>query len=573
VNGTLGVDAGGTLAFDASIALTVGVSGRLSLIGTPDDRARLTAAGPGGYGVTVNGTLEAMNFLAEFMGPAGLVIPQGATIAAAPFDCRNGFFDNPSAIAGACLLDVQRAAPTDFRYCVFEKSNGVLTANNVRCTGGAAVTFTNWAGSLGGASFENDPGSRVTWNGAQVTTAAFFAGTPGVSKATLVWILGQIFDAEAWILERSDGGPFVEVHETAVVGVGPYAFVDDPLVPLVTYTYRLSERLTHGEIVVLGTTMVTPFTAPPPANLVVIGPSEAVTTLQEGVDLAAASGGALTILQVLPGTYAPFTLTATPPGGLRILATDAGATIDTTSGPVRIQNLALGQPVEMAGFVIGSAGSGQIGLRIQDCLSPVSVDDVVVTGGAGQPAVRVSNCPLGVSLTRIDATGTPGVRVQTSAVAAVSGGVVNSLSLAANARVETCDLGGPSVTNDGTATHDARPGVMPTLAATRFVSIGTPLVFDFQGAPAAYWALLGGLSLDYASYAPIVEMPLVMNVLSIFVWSEQFTSGAGQGQYAAIFPPAPALLGLPISWQALQFDFAYGIAYRLSNPTTVVPVP
>jgi hypothetical protein len=69
----------------------------------------------------VNGTLEAMNARVEFMGAAGFVVAQTATIAAAPKDLRNGFFDNPFSPT-SCLLDVRRNAPADLRYCVFEKS-------------------------------------------------------------------------------------------------------------------------------------------------------------------------------------------------------------------------------------------------------------------------------------------------------------------------------------------------------------------------------------------------------------------------------------------------------------------
>jgi fibronectin-binding autotransporter adhesin len=570
VNGTLGADAGGALALGPAINLTVPVGGTLSLVGTPTNRARLTRAGAAGYGVTVNGTIEAMNFLVEFGGANGLVVPAGATVAPAPRDLRNGFFDNPFSPAAA-QLTLTRNAPFDLRYPVFEKSNGVV-ASNVRTLSGAAIDVVNFAGTQAGEAFDDDPSSLVTWSPAEQSVVSFFAGVPGVSKATLVWTMTSLIDAEAFLIERSDaGGPFAQVFETAAAGLGPYAFVDDPLVALTTYTYKLYQRLTHGVVIELGTATVTPFTTPPPANILDVGPTAGVTTLQQAVNAALAAGGQITILRVQAGTFAPFTLSSTPPGGLRIFADGPGAFVDTTTGPVTIQNLAAGNPVEIRGLAIGSGASTQPALVVQNCDAPVIVDDCVVATGGAVAAARVSDCPAGVALTRLSASGNPGVRVEQASFAAVTGGTIDELSAANGSYVQTCELGGATVLNDGSSTFEPCAGALPRLDVDSFVSIGTPLVFTFQGAPLSYWALVGSFGVDYVAFpASVLQMPVLMNIPSAFIQSEQFADGVGSGTYPGLLPPSPALLGLPFSWQAVQLDLSG--SYRFSNLATFVPV-
>jgi fibronectin-binding autotransporter adhesin len=570
VNGTLGADAGGALALGPAINLTVPVGGALSLVGTPTNRARLTRAGAAGYGVTVNGTIEAMNFLVEFGGANGLVVPAGATVAPAPRDLRNGFFDNPFSPAAA-QLTLTRNAPFDLRYPVFEKSNGVV-ASNVRTLSGAAIDVVNFAGTQAGEAFDDDPSSLVTWSPAEQSVVSFFAGVPGVSKATLVWTMTSLIDAEAFLIERSDaGGPFAQVFETAAAGLGPYAFVDDPLVALTTYTYKLYQRLTHGVVTELGTATVTPFTTPPPANILDVGPTAGVTTLQQAVNAALAAGGQITILRVQAGTFAPFTLSSTPPGGLRIFADGPGAFVDTTTGPVTIQNLAAGNPVEIRGLAIGSGASTQPALVVQNCDAPVIVDDCVVATGGAVAAARVSDCPAGVALTRLSASGNPGVRVEQASFAAVTGGTIDELSAANGSYVQTCELGGAAVLNDGSSTFEPCAGALPRLDVDSFVSIGTPLVFTFQGAPLSYWALVGSFGVDYVAFpASVLQMPVLMNIPSAFIQSEQFADGVGSGTYPGLLPPSPALLGLPFSWQAVQLDLSG--SYRFSNLATFVPV-
>lgn len=571
VNGVLSASAGGALAFGPQTTTTVGVSGALSLVGVPDNRAKMTHESAPGYTATVNGTIAAMNFVVESVGANGLVIPTTATIAAAPHDLRNGIFDRPLSPT-ACLLNVQRATPTNFRYLAFENSNGVV-ASNVRCLGGAAVSFTNWSGALAGEAFDDDgAANRATWNAPEATSLAFLFAVPGVSKATVVFRLGTVVDVAEFSLERSDaGGPYAAVFQTQPNGAGPYAFVDDPLSALTTYDYRLYQRLTHGEVVLLGQTSATPFIAAPPANVLEVGPGGTTTDLQAAISAAVAAGGQITALRVAPGTYGSFTLTGAPPSGLKIFADGPGAAIDTTNGPVAIRDLPSGSPVELRGFAIGSATSGHEGLVIENCSAPVLVDEVDVAGGAGLPAIRIATAFAGASVSRFTATGSPGVRVQQSSTAALSAGVVATVELATASYVQDCGLGAAVFANDGSCVRESYAGAAPTFDAPSFASIGTPISFAFQGAPLQYWALIGGFVVEYVPYPQsAIQMPQLLGVQAAFLVSEQFADGTGAGQFQSILPPSPAVLGIALTWQVVALDPSP--AYRLSHAVSTIPV-
>jgi hypothetical protein len=264
-------------------------------------------------------------------------------------------------------------------------------------------------------------------------------------------------------------------------------------------------------------------------------------------------------------------VSATPPGGLRIVADGPGAFVDTTNASVVVENLNPADAFELRGFAIGSASTARTALVVRDCQAPVILDELDLAA-AGVPAATVERCFKGVSLTRSTAVGAPGVRVSQSSTAAVSGAGIASLALASGAYVQTCGVVG-SVTNDGSAIREDYPGAMPEVSAPAFLSIGTPLVVDFAGAPLSYWALVGALGADYVAYSgSILQMPQLVPLLGIFFVVESGADGAGAGQYQNLFPPDPNLLGLAITWQAVQFDFAAPTGYRLSNSALTVAV-
>jgi hypothetical protein len=566
VHGVLEASAGGVLGLGPQTTATIHAGATLRLPGQPGFRATIDGVPSGGYGLNVFGTINAKNCDVLRPGTNGLVVDASATLAPAPNDLRAATFDYPAG-PGAALLTIARNAPTNLRYAEFRNTAAVAGAFGVSCTSGAPVSFTNWSGALSGPASENDPGNRVSWNAPEVPTLAFLGAVPGVGKATLLWGMGYAVDTSGYRIERSDGGPVAFVAEPADVGAGAYNFVDQPLTPNQTYTYFLYAHLTHGPLVSLGSTTVAPFFAPPPSNVLDVGGGGPYATPQAAIDFAVSTSAPITILRVAPGIYPAFTVTATPPGGLRIFADQPGAVIDTSAGPVTIQNLGPADSVLVSGLQIGSATTAGDGLRVLNCACPVIVDDGAIAAAPGHVGARVT-ASFGAVLQRTAVTG--GLVVEGASNAAVNGGAVDSLTVQGASTLRTCGVAPASVSVDGTSTRVDFAGAAAELDAPLFTSIGTPGTFDLQGFPNAPYAVFASFGPGYLPFvASFIEMPVLVDVLSLIPFFEIPTDGAGFASLTLIMPSEPAFLGFPLSLQGAAVEVGTG-QVRLSNYATVV---
>jgi beta-lactamase superfamily II metal-dependent hydrolase len=250
--GTISVGAGGTLALGPAVTALVPPGGTLSLVGAPGSPATVAGVNGGGYALTVGGTIAARHFAFSGMGAAGVVVGAAATIAPSPHDFQAGTFDHAAAAAGSVLLDITRSAPTELRYLALLASSSTGTFG-VRCTDGAAITFVNWSGALGGPAVEDDPGGRLHWT-TQATQVASFLATPGCTDVELHWTTTAEVDVDRFLVERglTAAGPFTQVAETVPVGPSTYAFVDLALPQGTQFHYRLSERILIGAVNQLG---------------------------------------------------------------------------------------------------------------------------------------------------------------------------------------------------------------------------------------------------------------------------------------------------------------------------------
>jgi hypothetical protein len=184
---------------------------------------------------------------------------------------------------------------------------------------------------------------------------------PAIAKVTLAWDLVPTPDTAAWIVERSSGGPFTTVVERPNTGPLAEQFVDQPLLVNVTYTYTLSERLTHGAIVQLAQRTAMPFFAPAPSNVLLVGPTGAFPTPQAAIDAAVLAGTFNAVIQIQPGTYPSFAISAVPPGVLHIVG-GPGVIIDTTAASVVLQNIAWPGFVILTDLAIGGSTSPNSGV-------------------------------------------------------------------------------------------------------------------------------------------------------------------------------------------------------------------
>ncbi len=567
-NGVLAVGAGGALALGPTTSVAVGSTGTLRVVGTATQPAVVTGQGGGGYALSVNGTIAAMNFRFEQMGPAGIQIAQSATIAPAPQDLRGGVFDRPSANAGSVLLDIQRPAPAELRYLQFEKSNGVGTYN-VRCLGGSTVTLRNWTGAFAGSTFEDDPGNRIVWAPPVQTGVASFTSTAGPGKLQLAWTTSSEVDASAFLLEWSTSplGPFSLVTELPAAGASTYGAVHTGLTPGFTYHYRLSQRLTHGAIVELATASGVPLSDAPPPGFLQVGGGGPFATIQAAIDAAVLPKS---VVLVAAGTYAPFSVTSVPAGSLQIVADGSGTvSIDTTSAPVVVSGLGAGTSLVLAGLEIGSAVSPNRGLDVVGCAGTIVVDKCVVRGGSGQPGLRL-NGSTATAIQRTQMQGTPGLLVEAGSLTLASRGSLDALEVKGSSQARLVQLTPPITIVEGGSVHVPVPGVMPDVSAPQLLHVGEPLQVEFLGAPGTIWVLAAA---DGFQWVEIPGWELVGLVDLVTFSAPDFGTFDVAGMDSRTYTlPVTTPLGSTFAVQLLTVDLSTN-AIRWSNVTSIVTAP
>jgi fibronectin-binding autotransporter adhesin len=569
VAGGLRVGPGGALRLGPNVAATVTTAGALTLAGSAAARATLDgdAVAGGGYAISVAGALSARNCDIRRPGSAGFVLAASATLAAAPDDLSGATFDFPSTAPGARLFALERTAPASFRYVAFKNSAGVVGATNVAVAAGAPVSFTNWFGDLAGPAFESDPVGLVAWNPPDGATLASFATHSGVGRATVAWRAATLTDAVGFVLERSDGvGAPVVVVETPTVDTAERFATDEGIAAGTTYAYALSARLDFGGLWPLASGVATPFSAADPTNVLTVGAEGAFATI--GAAVAAAPPFA--VVRVAPGTYPSFVVGAVPLGGLRILADGPGVVVDTTTGPIVVENLPAGAAFELSGVEVGTPTTAQGALLVRDCAGPVVVDSCAFAAASGATAVRALNA-WGFALQRSDVVG--GASFEGATVAAFSAGACDALTLSGGAYVQTCGLSVGASTVVGAATREDYPGDAVDLSAPRFVPLATPAAFDVAGFAAAPWSLFAAFGSAYVAFpASPFEMPVLLDLGAAFPFLEGVADANGFATTTFVMPGAAFLLGFELQLQAVSLDLGLGRA-RLSNVATVVAVP
>jgi hypothetical protein len=479
-------------------------------------------------------------------------------------------------VAGSVLLDVQRAAPATFSYLDFADTPGT-GARNVRTLAGAPITMRNYGGPIGGPAREDDPLNLVTWLADDHTSlTGGFAPTPGREKVTVNWTTSVEADVDLFLLESgpSPSGPFTVIFQTPATGPGSYQYVDQPLAGNQTYYYNLSEHLTHGPVRLLASGSACPWSSALPASLLTVGASGAFSDIQAAVNTV--TTGNFQIIYVAAGTYPSFTINHLPGVDLhlRIMADGSGpVTIDTSTGPVLIQNLILYDRIEITDVTIGSAGSPNPAVVILNSgPSLVEFDRVNIVGGTGQPGLRLDDSQR-IAVHRSNVNGTPGVQGLNGSQLIISRGTLNSLEIDGATFVRTAQLTTTSTVTGG-ATLLEFPGVMPDIDAPRFQPLGDPFIFNIQTEPLAVWYLGVAISIDwYEVPSPAWSM---VGLLRILAGAEVVGSGVsdmnGLSSFTSNLPPDKLLLGVPIPFQMVAFD-PVPQTYRWSNVFSMIVMP
>ena len=510
--GKLSVGAGGEVALSTNL-FTINSGGTLNLAGAATDRANIEGVMPtgggavGGYSVLAQAgsTVEAFNFRIQEMSVAGMVIDVGANIGAAPKDLRNGIFDRVA--DGGVLLEIERAAPTEFRYLRFADSlmtgrNATPgTTFNVRVPNSSStITMTNWSGPFGGPTYEDDPGGVLDWGPSESTVLTFFKAKSRIVDVEFKWKTSAEVDIDRFVLERAplNGSSFTVIVEVPPAGPQLYTYVDDTITPGSSYHWRFSERLTHGAVNVLGEAWTTaqgaprfrpgPAVVPPLTPLTagvadVSGGGDAIQHALDGLRGPQVRSGVT--LRIHEGTYDAFSIPAWLDGAVRLVAAEPGAvTIDASAQPVVIEGLGVEASVELKDLVV--RGSGGPLLVVRESEATVLLDRVRMEGGFHGPALLAS-AAAGVLLQRVEVSGPVGLHAEGASSLAAFGG-----RLGAVRALEGSSFTGFGVRAEASASGGATAVVHPAHPAI-LRDAGGGLRLD--AAPGRLWRLFASSSL------------------------------------------------------------------------------
>ena len=548
VAGRLAVGAGGELALGAGAVLLISAGGALEVVGTPVDPAAVTGWQGGGYFLSVDGELEAVNFRFEGMGAGGVVIQENATLV----QLAAGTFADPSAAPGSVLLDIRRPVATQLAYLDFVGA-GVGTYN-VRVLGGAPITFVESHGDLAGAGFELDPLDLVDWVSSP-TVVSDFQAVPSADLVSLAWTTSVETDTTEWVLRRAEasGGPFADLVSLAASGPGAYAFGDAAVTPAQGYLYQLVERKSFGLETVMAQASATPWGSGPAPTVLTVGPAGAYADVQSAVDAAGFAGA---VVSIAPGTYPAFTVSGPLGQTLRILGDGTGSVvIDTALGPVTLQDLGPADTLEIGDLSIGDPSSGSEALWITNCQGAVVLDELVVRGGGPALAgIRAEASPR-VAVQRCDVQGGPGLALASGSGAIVGRGALDTLDLTGLSSVRLAEVSPVSSVEIGSSLG-VLPGVHADLAGPEFVSIGAPFSMTLDGETGGIFSLAFSGSMAWFDLGAPFEGVGLLNLLQAPVVQTGVLAG-------------PALLGLAVPADGVLYGQSLPLQAVVVNPVTL----
>ncbi|MFN5306016.1 MAG: T9SS type A sorting domain-containing protein [Bacteroidota bacterium] len=244
IYGTYIVGAGGRMGLGNGVTCTVFPAATFQAVGTPSNYAIITNNTSGGrYNFVVNGNIAAQHYLFENMSAAGIQITASATIDAVN-NFSNGTFTN--GITNGVYLVINNAQTLTMENVSFPLNSGGSSKNVAKTADTGNLTFNNFQGGFGGATFENDPFGRIAWTG----------------TITLIWsgyVNTDWFNLDNWT--ASAGAPLVPTGAEDVLI--PIAINQ----PLINQDGAITGRLTINNGATL--TLNTPFASAP--DLTILG--------------------------------------------------------------------------------------------------------------------------------------------------------------------------------------------------------------------------------------------------------------------------------------------------------------
>ncbi|HAZ14240.1 MAG: hypothetical protein A2X86_10055 [Bdellovibrionales bacterium GWA2_49_15] len=232
VSGTLVVGPAGVIKIGNGKTLTVSAGATLKVDGANGNDGAITGVtGSDSYTFSVSGTLNFSHFRVEQVGAAGINFASGATVSKMEY----GEFHYPLANSYAMTwgpVSSTLTLPATMNNLGFFNNNSASNALNIDATNytGADVTFNDWAGDIGGESFDTDAGNKVDWGTEAPTALMVKELTPSGSPPLT---LGQdsadtLFGTFSFSLTKTDTATDIRsvvVSQTGTAAIGDIEFV------------------------------------------------------------------------------------------------------------------------------------------------------------------------------------------------------------------------------------------------------------------------------------------------------------------------------------------------------------
>lgn len=565
VQGTLSIGAGGELALAPGVSLTVPPGGRLELLGTPSQTARIAAEGPAGHALAIAGALAAEYGTFQGMGPGGVVIADTAVLDPAPRDLRNATFVLSSPAAGARCLDIERSQPTMFDGAVFTAAvTPGAGACNVRAVSGAALLFTAWGGSFGGPAFECDPASLIGW-GTFFAPPVSFQAEPGPGRVRLSWQTA-LAPASGFRVDRErTGGTWTLVAEASLAPAGVYA-VDDLFLPAgIPVTYRLSESRPGTGSSILAYASAAPLPASLLPTVLSAGPGGMFPDPAAALAAATLPG---TVIVLDGGPWPAFRIQGPMPSGLRLVSRPGTRVrIDAAAGPWEIFGFPVGHGIVVERIDVTGPSGGGTAVHVAGCDGVVVLDGVAVPDGT----VLIEGC-AGVAVQDSGLLGTPGLRVGLGSAAQVLGGVVSSLEILSGT-VEVAGTIVPATVAAGASftQHLSSP---LRIHGPSFAAAGGSYSLQLEGFPGLPFGLGVGRVFGWnVGLSPGQMLAAILDPAALDVALTGVAGVAGSAVQTFDLPavlPAP-VAGLTLHWQGVQAGPAGTLLCSNLGTTTLIP--
>ena len=547
VNGTLGLEQGGTILLLSGAEARFGLGSTLRAHGRPTNRAGFAGVNAG---VELAGLIEAQNAFFSGLDARGVRILASATLAAAPYDLRGVRVDSGSALAGARLVDAARSAGQALELWDWELVDNVPTTYGVASNGLGRVDLINASGGRAGEAFELDPNGVVSWSERRTQIASHSALGSFLQNRVRFATTREIAMNQLRLSRApTSTGPWVVLttfvpQGNATTGAS-YSYDDTAVLAGEEWFYRGEERLLHDVWRPLFDDRARTFPSQV-GDTALVGPG-AFATIDAALAAIPVGGNVV----VGAGLHAPFTITRPA----HVFGAGSGATQIVGANAVLITGLApTDGEVSLQGLTIGdgaTAGAPEL-VRVAGAGNVVLLDDLELLGAPGQDALRLVGSRQ-VKLQKIVANAR-GVFDASTAYAARS--VFTGLDLRNGAHVTHAATTPGAVTRDATSTETVRAGGSPRVEGVGVWQADETVPLTVSGTPGHVFGLMLDARLTFLDLSFFLPLDMVLMLPAPVSFATGLVPPTGEAELTLMIPEDIGLHGHHLALQVFAVDLA-----------------